>query len=199
MYDQQKLVGALSAKKILLCAPLLKWYLEQSLKITAVHRTINYKQGKPFMWFVNKATENRRKEDQNPELSLLAEVFKRLGNSAYGKMIECLERQTSVKYTKNEKILMKDLRSVWFQDLEEIAGVYEIEMRKRQVVINKPFRVGIAVYQMAKLRILQFYYDCLDRYLDRRDFQLMQMDTDSLYFGLSRETLKEAVRPEMRK
>ena len=75
MYHQQKLVGALSAEKILMYAPLLKWYLDQGLKITAVHRTINYKQGKPFTWFVNKVTENRRKGDQNPELSLLAEVF----------------------------------------------------------------------------------------------------------------------------
>ena len=51
---------------------------------------------------------------------------------------------------------------------------------------------------MAKLRILQFYYDCLDRYLDRRDFELMQMDTDSLFLGLSKKkTLEEAVRPEM--
>ena len=82
---------------------------------------------------------------------------------------------------------MKDLRSVWFQDLEEIGDVYEIEMRKRQVVINRRFQVGITVYQMAKLRTLQFYYDCLDRYLDRRDFELMQMDTDSLYFGLSKK------------
>ena len=113
-------------------------------------------------------------------------------------MIEALERQTTVKYTKNENILMKDLRSVWFQELEEIGDVYEIEMRKRKVVINRPFQVGIAVYQMAKLRILQLYYTCLDRYLDRRDFELIQMDTDSLYFGLSRETLEEAVRPEIR-
>ena len=102
-------------------------------------------------------------------------------------MIEGLERQTTVKYTNNENILMKDLRSVWFQDLEEIGEVFEIEMRKRQVVINRPFQVVIAVYQMGKLRILQFYYDCLDRYLDRRDFELMQMDTDSLYFGLSKK------------
>ena len=157
MYDQQKLVGALSAEKILLYAPLLKWYLEQGLKITAVHRTINYKRGTPFTWFVSKVTENRRKGVKNPELSLLAEVFNLLGNSAYGKMIEVLERQTTVKCTKNENILMKDLRSVWFEDLEEIGDVYEIEMRKQKVVINKPFQVGIAVYQMAKLRILQFY------------------------------------------
>ena len=52
---------------------------------------------------MNKVTENRRKGDQNSELSLLAEVFKPLGNSAYGKMIEGLERQTTVKYTKKRE------------------------------------------------------------------------------------------------
>lgn len=72
-----------------------------SLKITAVHRTIDHVSQKIFTWFVNKVTENRRKGDQNPELALLAEVFKLLGNSAYGKLIEVLERQTTVKYTKS--------------------------------------------------------------------------------------------------
>ena len=91
---------------------------------------------------MNKVTENRRKGDQNPELSLLAEVFQLLGNSAYGKIIEGLERQTTVKYTKDENILMKDLRSVWLQDLEELGDVYEIEMRKRQVVINRTLSSG---------------------------------------------------------
>ena len=32
--------------------------------------------------------------------------------------------------------------------------------------------------------------------LDRRDFELIQMDTDSLYFALSHKTLEEAIRPE---
>ena len=43
--------------------------------------------------------------------------------------------------------------------------------------------------------MLQFYYDCLDYFIDRRDFELIQMDTDSMYLGLSCETLKEAIRP----
>ena len=57
--------------------------------------------------------------------------------------------------------------------------------------VDKPFQVGITVCQMAKLRVLQFYYDCLDK------FQLIQIDTDSLYFGLSRDSVEEAVSPEM--
>ena len=35
-------------------------------------------------------------------------------------------------------------------------------------------------------------------FLDRRDFELVQMDTDSLYFALSYDSLEEVVRPELR-
>ena len=42
------------------------------------------------------------------KLALSAEVFKLLGNSAYGKLIEALERQMSVKYTKSVSVLRKE-------------------------------------------------------------------------------------------
>ena len=89
----------------------------------------------------------------------------------------------------------KAKRSVWFDGMEEIDDVFEVEFRKEKVTINRPFQIGIVVYQLAKLRMLQFYYDCLGYFIDRRDFELIQMDTDSMYLGLSCETLKEAIRP----
>ena len=49
-----------------------------------------------------------------------------------------------------------------------------------------PKQIGLFVLQYTKLRMLQFYYDCLDRYLDRSDFEMAQMDTDSLYFTVSK-------------
>ena len=51
---------------------------------------------------------------------------------------------------------------------------------------------------MAKLKMLEFYYDFLDKYLDRRDFELIQMDTDINYMAISGENLDELVRPEMK-
>ena len=36
-------------------------------------------------------------------------------------MIDALERHRIMKYTRSESALRKDLRSVWFQDLEEIG------------------------------------------------------------------------------
>ena len=141
----------------------------------------------------------RRKGDVEADKALLAEVFKLLGNSAYGKFIEAVERQTKVMYTKDEDVVDRHLRSAYFEDLEEIGDAYKIESRKNKVTINRLFQVGIVVYQLAKLRMLQFYYDFLDPYIDRRDYEVIQMDTDSMYFALSYDTLKEAVKPELMK
>ena len=128
MHDQRKLVGALLTQKILLEVPLLKWYLYHGLNITTVHRTTGNVPQKTFAFFVNKVTENRGKGDQNSEQALLAEVFKLLGNSSYGKVIDALQRHTTVKYTTSEGALRKDLRLVWFQDLEEIDEPIEYHL-----------------------------------------------------------------------
>ena len=124
-------------------------------------------------------------------------MFKLLGNSGYGKLIEALERQTNVIYTKDEKVVDRALRSTHFSDLDEVRQAYELESRKPRNTIRRPFQIGIAVYQLAKLRMLEFYYDFLDRYFDRRDFELIQMDTDSNYMAISAERLEDIVRPEL--
>ena len=51
--------------------------------------------------------------------------------------------------------------------------------------MDTPMQIGCAVYQLAKLRMLEFYYDCLDKYIDRSDFQYVEMDTGLAYLGLS--------------
>ena len=193
--EQPKLLGVMSAKKILLYSPLLAWYLNQGLKLTAVYRTIDYEPREIFSWFVNEVANNRRKGDAEKDKALLAEVFKLLGNSAYGKFIEAVERHTNTIYTCDEEEVDKSLRSARFKTLEEIGPAYKVELRKSKITIDRPFQVGIVVYQLAKLRMLQFYYEFLDFYLDRRDFELIQMDTDSMYFALSRERLEDAIRP----
>ena len=193
--EQPKLLGVMSAKKILLYAPLLVWYLNRGLKLTAVYRTIDYEPREIFSWFVNEVANNRRKGDADKDKALLAEVFKLLGNSAYGKFIEAVERHTNTIYTCDEEEVDKSLCSARFKTLEEIGPACKVELRKSKITIDRPFQVGIVVYQLAKLRMLQFYYEFLDFYLDRRDFELIQMDTDSMYFALSRERLEDAIRP----
>lgn len=51
-----------------------------------------------------------------------------------------------------------------FNDLVEIGDEYKTETWKHKVDIDWPFQVGIAVYLFAKLWVLQFHYDCLDKF-----------------------------------
>ena len=65
-------------------------------------------------------------------------------------------------------------------------------------MINLPFQFAIAVYQLAKLRMLEFYYNFLDWYFDRCNFELIYMDMDSNYMVISIDQLEDIVRPELR-
>ena len=51
MKGTKKLLGVIKAKKILLYTPLIKWYLQHGLRLTAVHRLVEYEPGKLFRGF----------------------------------------------------------------------------------------------------------------------------------------------------
>ena len=112
-------------------------------------------------------------------------------------MIEDLGHHKSTKFTHEEKSVGKVFRLLFFDNLEEIGGACEIKELKQNVMINRPYQCGIAEYQLAKLRMLEFYYDFLDKYFSRQDFQLFYMDADSFYLAMSGDSLDEIVRPEM--
>ena len=73
----------------------------------------------------------------------------------------------------------------------------EVESAKATINWNLPLQIGFFVYQYAKLRMLQFYYDFVDQFVSRSDYQLCEMDTDSLYMALSTPTLEQAVHPTL--
>ena len=197
--NNKKLLGVMKAEKILLYSPLLKWYLNHGLQVTKIHRYISYTSGRPFKWFPEEVSSARRDADNDKNKKQLGDTAKLKGNSFYGKMIENLEKHISTKFTTDEKLIDKIFRCPFFEDLEEInAGVFEVRQRKRQVTITRPYQCGIAVYQLAKLRMLEFYYDFLDKFCDRRDFELIQMDTDSFYMALSANDFDEIIKPEMK-
>ena len=142
-------MGALSAERLLVYGPLLLWYVNHGAVITRVYGTIDCKPAKTFPWFVEQVTEVRWTGDVDKSKALLSEVIKLLGNSTYGKLIEALERQTNVIYTKDEKVVDRALRSAYFEDLDEIGEAYKLESRKPRITIRRPFQIGIAVYQLA--------------------------------------------------
>jgi len=59
-----------------------------------------------------------------------------------------------------------------------------------------PIPLGYFILQFAKLRMLEFYYDFMDRYIDRSDFQYCEMETESAYMAITGSNL-EIIKPDM--
>ena len=125
-------------------------------------------------------------------------MFKLKGNSFHGKMIEDLGRRKSTKFTRKERVVEKALRSPFFDNLEEIGQAYKIKELKQTVMIKRPYQCGIFAYQLTELRMLEFYYDFLEKYFSRQDFELCYMDTDSFYLGMIGDSLDEIAHAEMK-
>ena len=107
------------------------------------------------------------------------------------KSVEGLMKHQMTTFTANE------IRSPFFEDLKEINGAFKMKERKRQVNIMRPYQCSIAVYQLAKLRMLEFYNDFLDYYFEKRDFELLQMGIDLFYIAWSGENIDDLVKPEL--
>ena len=110
---------------------------------------------------------------------------------------EDLGRHKSTKFMHKKRSVDKVLRSLFFDNLEEIGGAYEIKEFQWTVMIKRTYQCGIAVYQLAKLQMLEFYY-FLDNYFSRQDFELCYIDTDSFYLAMSGDSFDEIVKPEMK-
>ena len=61
-----------------------------------------------------------------------------------------------------------------------------------------PIQLSSAILSYAKLRMLQFYYDFLNKYVERSDMNMMYMDTDSCYMAITSEKFEDIIKPEMR-
>ena len=76
-------------------------------------------------------------------------------------------------------------------------GYYEVERTKQSISVNISIHIGVFILIYAKLHILEFYYDCVDKYLSHEDFLYCEMDTDSVYMAISGNSFEEVIKPEL--
>lgn len=193
------LVGSFYAKGILLSSTLLKWYLHKGLVVTKIYLCIQFTPVRCFEKFGHEVTESRRQGDANPgDHSIMADTMKLLGNSGYGKTITNKDNFTKVSFCYANEASQK-INNGHFKSIQTIdENMYEVEEFLRKVIQDLPLHIGFTVYQEAKLHMLKFYYDFIDKFIDRRDFQYCQMDTDSAYMAISAKSLEDVVKEDMR-
>ena len=140
-----------------------------------------------------------RTANADPNQKILGETAKLVGNAGFGCFIMDVTRHQEVRYEQDESKVARAINSFFFHDLEELSDeVFELKMLEKKIKCDLPIQIGFFVFTYAKLRMLEFYYHCIHAFQDRRDFQYLEMDTDSAYMSLAGDSLEELVKPDKR-
>ena len=111
------------------------------------------------------------------------------------------EKFQSVKYVQGEGEAMMEANLPQFKKLTpllEEEEYYEIEKDMKSLRMNLPIQIGYFILQYAKLRMLQFYYDFMLKFVNRNDFEYCEMDTANAYMALAGPSLESVIKPEMK-
>ena len=100
---RKMLISSFTLQNGTLITPLLLFYLHLGLVVTKIHRFVEYTPKKCFNSSVESAVDTRRKDDENPNSSFVAETMKLLANSSYGYQMIDQSRHTVTKYLSDEK------------------------------------------------------------------------------------------------
>ena len=195
------LVGGMKARQILQTTPLLQWYLKHGLVVTKLYQVVEFQQQRCFREFVKEVSDARRHGDDDPDTGIIADTMKVIGNPVYGSLIVDKTKHSDVKYVQGENetcLKINDPLSRNLECLDQEEQFYEVEMAKRKISLDLPIQLGYFILQYAKLRMLEFYYDFMDSYVDRSDFEYCEMDTERAYMTISGSSLEDIIKPEMK-
>ena len=81
------LLGSYHATNHMVATDLLQWYLLEGFEVSNVTYVAQYLKRDCFSEFANRIMSMRRAADKDPALKTLAECFKLIGNSSYGKFL----------------------------------------------------------------------------------------------------------------
>ena len=174
---------------------LLLFYLDLGPVCKKNYRFVLYTPIKCFDKFLQPAVNARTEADGKSNASAVVETVMLLVNSSYGYQIIDRSHHTVPKYLTDEKT-HGAINNKMFKRLCHINNqLYEVDLAKLEIEHREPNIDGFFILQHAKLRMLELYYNFLDKYRDVKKFEELEMDTDLLCLALSENNLYDCIRP----
>ena len=161
----------------------LKQYLSLGLKLTKIHRVIEFKQSKWLASYIALNTELRTAANNDFE----KDFFKLMNNSVFGKTMENIRNRVNVQLVTSEEKLTRltakpsfDRRTIFSKDL------VAVHLRKTKLTFNKPIYVGMSILDVSKTLMYDFHYGYMKEKFGE-DVKLLMTDTDSLVYEIKTE------------
>jgi len=162
----------------------LKYYLKLGLKLTKVHRVMEFKQKRWLKPYIDFNTEKRTLATKNGD-DFGKDFFKLMNNAVFGKTMESVRNRIDYEITcdvERAKKLTACPRYTSHQiirsEKENDGGLVGFCRNKSVIKLNKPLYVGLSILDNSKLTMYNFHYEYIKKkYNDKA--KLLFTDTDS--------------------
>ena len=180
----EKLIATVTDKDHYIChSSILKFYLENGMKLKEVHRVLAFAQ-KPWMKKFVEFNAQKRKEAKS---TFWKDLYKRINNCLYGRSLYSAKSQIDFRLVNEKKQFLKLSSKPNFKGFEVISdNLAGVEMGQIRVELTHPLYVGSAILELSKLYMYNIYYNYFVKMYEQ-NVTLCYMDTDSFLLWIRGE------------
>ena len=167
----------------------LKTYVKYGLKVTKIHRGIVFHDSPWMKPYIDFNTKLRMKSKNDFE----KDFFKLMNNSVFGKTMEDIRKRTVIKLVTSPEQAAKLINKPNYINRTTFSpNLAAIHMGKTSIYMDKPKYLGMAILDVSKTLMYDFYYGYIKpKYGDK--VKLLFTDTDSLMFLIETEDFYEDI------
>ena len=161
----------------------LQLYTDLGLKVTKVHRVLEFNQSPWLKQYIDYNTNKR----MNAKNAFEKDFFKLMNNSVFGKTMENLRNRVDVRLvTDNKKLTKLTSKPTYVSSKifnENLVAVHKI---KETITLNRPAYVGMCILDLSKTLMYDFHYNYIKKKYGKKA-KLLFTDTDSLTYEIETE------------
>ena len=186
LYDKENYVVHIRA---------LKQALMHGLKLKKVHKVLQFNQKAWLKPYIDMNIKFRKAAKNDFE----KDFFKLMINAVFGKPMENVRKHRDIKLVTTDKRRNQLVSEPNYHATERFSeNLVAIEMRKIKVKMNKPIYLGMAILDISKILMYEFWYGYLKpKYGDT--IKLCYMGTDSLIPFIKTEDFYEDIADDVQK
>lgn len=163
----------------------LLYYMQLGMRLVKIHRAVMFREEAWLAPYISLCTELRKKALSPFERDL----FKLFINIIFGKSCEKLDDRTDIRLVQVERQFRQLMSRPHCKNFRIFANTLAaVELRKPQIVIDRPMYIGTTVLDLSKLHMYKLHYGHF-RAVYGNMARLLYTDTDSLIYHIETDNV----------